>query len=66
MAGKIVNGCVSSTGRVDKCINELMKTRYIGCETEEETNKLLHLEHSFVWCRNVDASGSRSETPGKF
>ena len=27
---------------------------------------MLHLEHSFIWCRNLDASGSRSETPGKF
>jgi len=24
------------------------------------------LEHSFIWCWNLDASGSRSETPGKF
>jgi len=29
-------------------------------------NDVLHLEHSFVWCWNLDASGSRSETPGKF
>jgi hypothetical protein len=27
---------------------------------------MLHLEHSFIWCWNLDASGSRSETPGKF
>jgi hypothetical protein len=27
---------------------------------------MLHLEHGVVWCRNLDASGSRSETPGKF
>ena len=33
---------------------------------EEETNKMLHLEHGFVWCWNLDASGSRSEIPGKF
>ena len=33
---------------------------------EEETNKMLHLEHSFVWCWNLDASGSRLEIPGKF
>ena len=25
-----------------------------------------HLEHGFVWCWNLDASGSRSEIPGKF
>ena len=27
---------------------------------------MLHLEHGFVWCRNLDALGSRSEIPGKF
>ena len=27
---------------------------------------MLHLEHSFIWCWNLNASGSRSETPGKF
>ena len=27
---------------------------------------MLHLEHSFIWCLNLDASGSRSEIPGKF
>ena len=32
---------------------------------EEETSKMLHLEHGFVWCWNLDASGSRSEIPGK-
>ena len=28
--------------------------------------KLLHLEHNFVWCRNLDTSKNTSETPGKF
>ena len=32
----------------------------------EKTNKMLYLEHGFVWCWNLDASGSRSEIPGKF
>jgi hypothetical protein len=27
---------------------------------------MLHLDHSFVWCWNLDASGNRSETPGMF
>ena len=27
---------------------------------------MLHLEHSFIWCWNLDASGSRSETPENF
>ena len=25
-----------------------------------------HLDHSFLWCFNLDTSKSRSETPGKF
>ena len=33
---------------------------------KHKTSKMLHLEHGFVWCWNLDASGSRSETPGKF
>jgi hypothetical protein len=33
---------------------------------EEEASEMLSLEHSFIWCWNLDASGSRSETPGKF
>ena len=28
--------------------------------------KMLHVEHSFIWCWHFDASGSRSGTPGKF
>ena len=39
---------------------------FLGVKEEEETNKMLHLEHGFVWCWNLDASGSRSEIPGKF
>jgi len=37
---------------------------HIGLEVEEETSKMLQLEHSFIWCRNMHASCSRSETPG--
>ena len=37
-----------------------------GLKFEEETSKMLHLEHGFVWCWNLDASRTRSETPGKF
>jgi hypothetical protein len=28
-------------------------------------SNILLLEHGFVWCRKLDASGSRSEVPGK-
>ena len=31
----------------------------IGLKFEEETSKMLHLEHGFVWCWNLDSSGSR-------
>jgi hypothetical protein len=40
--------------------------RHIGLEIEEEASEVLRLEHSFIWCWNLDASGSRLETPGKF
>jgi hypothetical protein len=38
----------------------------IGLISKEETSEVLHLKHSFVWCRNVDTSESRSEIPGMF
>ena len=34
-------------------------------KSEEETNKVLQLEHSSVWCWNLDTSGSTSEIPWK-
>jgi hypothetical protein len=37
-----------------------------GLGTEEETSKMLHWEYSSIWCWNLDTSGSKSETPGKF
>jgi len=33
---------------------------------EEEASELLHLEHSCIWCWDLDDWCSRSETPGKF
>ena len=38
----------------------------LGRFIEEKASEVLHLEHSFIRCWNLDASGSRSETPGKF
>jgi hypothetical protein len=32
----------------------------------EEASRVLHFEHSFVCCSNLDTSGCRSEIPGKF
>jgi hypothetical protein len=40
--------------------------QHIGRGIEEEAKEVLSLEHSFMLCRNLDASGSRSETSGKF
>jgi hypothetical protein len=37
----------------------------IGLKFQEETIRVLHLDHSFVWCRNVDSLESRSEILGK-
>jgi hypothetical protein len=36
---------------------------HLGFGIEEEASEVLHLEHSFIWCWNLDASDSRSETP---
>ena len=41
-------------------------TSKLDLKFEEETNKMLRLEHGFVRCWNLDASGSRSEIRGKF
>jgi hypothetical protein len=41
-------------------------TSKLDLKFEKESNEMLYLEHGFVWCRNLDASGSRSKTPGKF
>ena len=38
----------------------------IGLKFKEETGKILHLEYSFVWCRNWDTLESISEIAGKF
>jgi len=32
-------------------------------ECKEETSKVLYMEHSFVWCWNLDTSENRSEIP---
>ena len=29
-----------------------------GLKFEEETSKMLHWEHGFVWCQNLDASAA--------
>ena len=37
-----------------------------GLRSKEKTNKMLYLEHSFIWSWQLDTSESRSETPAKF
>ena len=44
----------------------LFFNKQIGRKFEEESNEILRLERSSVWCWNLDAPGNRSETPGKF
>jgi hypothetical protein len=53
---------------VYSCIQQEEDSFYFhnGLGIEEEVSEVLHLEQSFIWCCNLDASGSRSETPGKF
>ena len=38
----------------------------IGLKREKETVGVLHVEHSFAWCCDLDTSESGSEIPGKF
>ena len=38
----------------------------ISIKLKEETSTVLHLEHRFVWCWNLNISESRPEIPGKF
>jgi hypothetical protein len=38
----------------------------IRLRAKEETSEVLHLEHSFVWCGNLDSSETRSEVPRNF
>ena len=38
----------------------------VGLKFKEETREVLHMEHTFVWCRNLDTSENRSEIAGKF
>jgi hypothetical protein len=35
-------------------------------KAKEETSEVLHLEHSLVWCGNMDSLETRSEVPGNF
>ena len=53
------------TWSVQLIFSILLQHQQIGLKFEEETSKMLHLEHGFIWYWNLDASGSRSEIPGK-
>jgi hypothetical protein len=50
-------------GAVNK--KRALLTSKVDLELRKKLVKMLHLEHSFIWCWNLDASGSRSETPGE-
>ena len=38
----------------------------IGRQFKEDTSKVLHLEHSVLWCCKLDTSERRSEICGEF
>jgi hypothetical protein len=59
---------IKSRTAIAKAVFNKKKSFYqkIGFKFEKETGKMLYLEHGFVQCCNLDASGSRSEIPGKF
>jgi hypothetical protein len=51
----------SSIQQEDDSLHQQIRFR-----AKEEISEVLHLEHSFVWCGNLDSSETRSEVPGKF
>jgi hypothetical protein len=44
----------------------ILFTRTFHVKFKENTNEMLHLEYSFVWCFNLGTSKSRLEIAGKF
>jgi len=38
----------------------------LDLDVTEKTSKVLHLEHSSIWRRNLHTSENRSEIPGKY
>jgi hypothetical protein len=48
-----------------KCKESVVRI-LLATDTRKLVSEVLHLEHSFIWCWNLDASGRRSEIPGKF
>ena len=48
-------------GRISVLQEEGSLHQQTGLKFKEETGKLLHMEHSFVWCCNLYTAESRSE-----
>jgi acyl-CoA thioesterase len=46
--------------------NKKKTHQQIRLRAKEETDEVIHLEHSFVWWGNFDSLETRSEVPGKF
>jgi hypothetical protein len=48
-----------------RCMCEIQQEdsfhQQIAFTFKEETSEVLHLEHRFVWCQNLNVSESRSE-----
>jgi len=60
--------CIRETESRITTAKESFKTRnsLVTDNFGEETNEMLHLEHSFIWRWNEDTSGSRLKIPWKF
>ena len=61
-------GPMKSRIAVSKAAFNKMKTLHqqIRLTFMEENGKVLHVEHSFIWCWNLYTSESIAEIPGKF
>ena len=56
----------SSIAMAKAAFNKRTFHQQIGLKYKEETSKVLHLEHSTVWCWNLDTLESRWEKVRKF
>ena len=58
---RITNEIISSTGMKNVAFYKNLFDQKRGVKFKEGTSKLLHLDHSFVWCSKLGSSESRSQ-----
>jgi hypothetical protein len=66
---QVVHVKLSSVAMAKAAFKKKTFHQQMGLKYKAETNEVLHLEHSVVWCRNLDTPESiflRSEVAGKF